>query len=920
MRQSKDYLLLDFNEGQEAVDEIETITHRRHSKKLTQKEKDAMKHIESLDFSDIDNILLRKYISGLKKRSKIFKTFGKWVICTLIGIFVGIIVYCLKESVDKLQELKFHQADKFTHRSKAIPFFVYLSFNLLYALLSCACVLFFGPLTSSSGLPEVKGYLNGIRIQKAFNLKTVIGKIVSLILSFSSGLVLGPEGPMFHIGSGIGSSISQFKSKTLGIHLKQFWRYQNDSDKRDFISCGAAAGIAAAFGAPIGGVLFVLEEGSSFWSRQLTWRTFFSCLVATLVANFFLQGFGVDIKEYGLLSFGIKANNLYSYTELVPFCFMGVIGGLLGALFVHLNIRLNYLRKKFLAPRHKLWRLAEVAAVVLLTSLLCYFPALMASCRELPDQSSSSAGCDGPGNDPIETVQFFCPEGFYNPLASLTFTTPDAALKLLYSRQSSLFTAPVLLTFSIFFLILSIITSGLYVASGVFIPMMLVGGAWGRMIGIIINHWTKVDSSLFALIGSSAMMGGSLRMTISLVVIMAELTEGTQYLLPVILVVMMSKWTGDAFNESVYEHLIELKGIPYLPSQPSKQMMRMTVSDVMAPNVVTLPEIAPVRMILEHLHNTSHNGFPVVMIPHLHADDMTSSGEMQASGSGKPSPLARSLNLNDDSNSDIFDTSDFSLNSNINNSNENTPRLRSSFTPMHKHETSESDLFHRHQREGKTLCGLILRSQLSVLLKRKIFIEANEETSINFLSFDGANDLPIDYPEFTTELASKIPSIEDITKLLTPQEMEKSIDLRPYMNFAIVSIKNYSSLSEAYRLFRLGGLRHVVVVNVFNQIVDVVKTKSDEIYAIGGSLTPSLSIFTISRNKWTDGPMPKSTRFGIFNALHLDCNIFVFYSCSTSYILLFEIASSSISPSLSSDSDSKLLGRTFQRTFGKGKN
>lgn len=123
---------------------------------------------------------------------------------------------------------------------------------------------------AGSGVAEVKVILSGFVLHGYLGLKTLLIKTAGLILSVASGLSLGKEGPYVHIATCIGN-----------IACRLFSKYNlNDGKRREVLSASAASGVAVAFGAPIGGVLFSLEEVSYYFPPKTLFRTFFCCIVS----------------------------------------------------------------------------------------------------------------------------------------------------------------------------------------------------------------------------------------------------------------------------------------------------------------------------------------------------------------------------------------------------------------------------------------------------------------------------------------------------------------------------------------------------------------------------------------------------------------------------------------------------------------
>ena len=204
------------------------------------------------------------------------------ILITLAGFLIDIGVKCVSWTIYAVAQTALLDKYRDHHDYEKIPggeaFTVYICFTLMSLFFaSCACylILFVGPLAEGSGIPETKAYLNGIHVKGHIAMPTLIAKSIGCALSIGSGLIAGREGPIIHVGAIIGAAVSQGSSGSMKIRLPGILNHHFRSAewKRDFAVMGSALGVASAFIAPMGGVLFAIEEGKYYQKPSIKQQT-----------------------------------------------------------------------------------------------------------------------------------------------------------------------------------------------------------------------------------------------------------------------------------------------------------------------------------------------------------------------------------------------------------------------------------------------------------------------------------------------------------------------------------------------------------------------------------------------------------------------------------------------------------------------
>ena len=399
---------------------------------------------------------------------------------------------------------------------------------------------------------------------------------------------------------------------------------------REIVSAGTAGGMAAAFGAPVGGVLFALEEACSVWSRKTAWR----CLLCTATAVFTMSQLMPNSSGGGILSLrGIYPLSSRQWLMQLPFVTAVSAGaGLLGAAF---NLVRSGMQKIRAARKKHALRLLEAAVVAAITVVaIAASSQYIGTCMDIPESW-----------DGHQTVRWTCLEGQYNDLATgLLGETPFVVRSLLglgsesepmngggigsnYSictlAKPCYYSAQSLGALCFVYLNLMILSSGLAVPGGLFMPSVIIGGSFGALSGMLFNAvlppaW-DVQPGVYAMIGATATMAAVFRSSISLVVIIVEGTRGIEFLPGILAATIISNFIAHWLHpDGVYESELERDGrVFFLRQEPPGALRWRTAEHIMATPVMGLRKVEEVSRVVQILKSTMHNGFVVYPAPGL---------------------------------------------------------------------------------------------------------------------------------------------------------------------------------------------------------------------------------------------------------------------------------------------------------------
>ena len=399
------------------------------------------------------------------------------------------------------------------------------------------------PEAYGSGIPQVKASLANVPITLSWRVAGI--KLLSAIIAIGSGMTLGRQGPTVHVGAGLAAGMSR-------------WVPTSPDHRRQMIAAGAGAGLAAAFNAPIAGVLFIVEE----LLQDLSGLTLGTAIIAS-----FIGGVISRLLGGGSLALNLQltpSSSQFSIPEIPFFLLLGILAGLLGALFDRgLIFSIKFYRKLHISLPLRVALAGFISGVVV---------------AMLPASFRNNTGLR----------ESLITGGFHPSVAAIAFAAQ---------------------------FILTLIAFGSGAPGGLFAPSLILGSCLGHIIGVFEFYITGVGSpATYALAGMGGFFSAVSKVPITAIVIVFEMTTDFNLVLPLMIVSVAAYLVADkVVPGSLYEKLLELKGITLTKQAPMEgALTKLTAKDVMQERVETLDAQMSLEEAMQSFARSHHRGFPVV--------------------------------------------------------------------------------------------------------------------------------------------------------------------------------------------------------------------------------------------------------------------------------------------------------------------
>lgn len=453
-----------------------------------------------------------------------------WLPLIVTGVTTGLVCVLMGVCFHAIGNARLNYAIELISQDRIWACYAFWSGTAVALVVAVATALCFrAPMAAASGIPEMKGFLNGCDIRGIFDFRTFWVKVVGISLCIAAGAPIGREGPMIHLGGMVAAAVGSFLP---GRSWAFAWKGMGKNfEKRDLVTCGIAAGVAAAFRAPVGGVLYVLEELCTNWSHALTWKAFICAESAMLMVTALDKVFPA---EHGLLD-GESGHALWHLIDLPLFAITGVACGISMAAFTHLGLRVAYWRSLSSRLGTAWAQILEAGAVMFVVASYILFLPMLFGCKEIPTPSENH---DTHGSRSVEAyeddhkyISYQCmnESQYYNDMASLYLRTgaggAEDVIRLLLSRGSNdLFSVQSLLVFGGIYYFSGIGIIGVAIPYGLFVPHMLFGAVLGQLFGKAAGAALGEDQvapvGVYALVGMAGALAGFTRTTIALTVVL----------------------------------------------------------------------------------------------------------------------------------------------------------------------------------------------------------------------------------------------------------------------------------------------------------------------------------------------------------------------------------------------------------------